>query len=163
MKVGVIVGRFQVPELHDGHKHLIEQVSKDNDIVLILIGCSLKSDAKNALTYEIRSLMISKQYSHPKYLTWPLVDANTDREWSDKLDYVIKLALMCKAENEAVFKINLYGSRDSFIKSYSGIHEYINVQELGEFNGTSIRDSIKPIDNKDFRMGMIYAHQMMNK
>jgi nicotinamide mononucleotide adenylyltransferase len=35
-KLGVIIGRFQVPELHDGHKKLIDLVKKKSDKVFIL-------------------------------------------------------------------------------------------------------------------------------
>lgn len=39
-RVGVIIGRFQVPQLHDGYIKMAYEVSKQNDVVCFCIGVS---------------------------------------------------------------------------------------------------------------------------
>jgi bifunctional NMN adenylyltransferase/nudix hydrolase len=57
--VGVIVGRFQVPELHDAHKDLIETVCDKHDKVIIFLGLSpLMVTRENPLDFESRKQMI---------------------------------------------------------------------------------------------------------
>ncbi len=54
IKVGVIVGRFQLPKLHEGYKKLINEVLRISDKTLILIGQSpVKFSENYPLTFDI--------------------------------------------------------------------------------------------------------------
>lgn len=51
--LSVIIGRFQTPHLHEGHKRLLEEAKRLSSDVLILIGVSAAVGTdKNPLDYE---------------------------------------------------------------------------------------------------------------
>lgn len=53
--VGTIIGRFQTPELHEGHLHLFDHVKRKHEKVLVLMGCSpAQNSDKNPLDFESR-------------------------------------------------------------------------------------------------------------
>ena len=61
--VGVIVGRFQVPELHPGHIDLIQTVCDAHDKVVIFLGLSpLMVTRENPLDFESRKQMILAKF-----------------------------------------------------------------------------------------------------
>lgn len=54
MSVGVIVGRFQTPYLHEGHTKLIDEVIKKHTNTVIFIGCnSLDANKRYPLEYQM--------------------------------------------------------------------------------------------------------------
>ena len=59
--VGVIIGRFQVDELHDGHLQLLKYVSEHHPQVLILLGCRHSPATKTyPLDFRLRQQMIEQ-------------------------------------------------------------------------------------------------------
>ncbi len=61
--VGVIVGRFQVPDLHQAHRDLIEKVISQHQKTIIFLGLSpCKSTRNNPLDFEARKNMILDSY-----------------------------------------------------------------------------------------------------
>ena len=61
--VGVIIGRFQVHELHEAHQELINSVIARHDKVLIFIGLSpLRNTTNNPLDFSTRKRMIQELY-----------------------------------------------------------------------------------------------------
>lgn len=166
--VGVIVGRFQVDELHLGHCHLIEQVGYLHKKIIVVLGVSPCTPSQNdPLSYRIREQMILAHFEHIKWsigekiLTIiPLEDCRCDQAWSRKLDK----AIVPYIENETVY---LYGSRDSFITCYSGQHKTIEIEEFnpdwwgGRKSGTEIREEWKSkiLSGAAFKRGIIHATQ----
>lgn len=151
MQIGVIIGRFQVPELTEGHIELIKHVKKAHDQVLVFIGNSVGNpSAKNPLDYATREKMIRHEF--PDILTLCLTDQPTDEAWSHILDQTVK----------AVFphaKVVLYGGRDSFIPYYKGSFATVEIQLTASISGTQVREiaASKIQVSTDFRAGMIYA------
>lgn len=152
--VGVVVGRFQVPELHEGHLELFREVSFRHQRVIVFVGLSSNKNPtrKHPLDFETRRLML--QASFPSFTVLPLEDKRTDSEWSQELDRSIR-AVTDWGE------VILYGSRKSFIPHYKGAFP---VQELtlanrGVANGTVIRAALTNTIKQsfDFRAGIIYA------
>lgn len=47
MKLGVVIGRFQVPELTPGHKNVLKEAIRNSDQVLVLVGTSRVITKKN--------------------------------------------------------------------------------------------------------------------
>jgi len=109
---GVIIGRFQIHELHPGHKALIEAVLERHGKVLILLGITpLLSTVNNPLDFQARYQMIKETY--PDVMVMPVEDRSNDKVWSDAVDNVIKTLALGRS---AV----IYGGRDSFIAHYDG-------------------------------------------
>ena len=152
MSVGVIVGRFQVHEIHEGHLQLLEYVQKKHDNTLILLGVRHVPSNKNyPLDFESRRMMM-QEYC-PNALVLPVIDRPSDEAWSKQVDDLVKASFPTQ-------DVTLYGGRDSFIKHYCGVYQ---TKELNfttdELNATAIRKQIglKVRGNADFRAGMIYA------
>lgn len=150
--VGVIVGRFQVENLHTGHHHLIDYVNKRHTKLIIFLGLSpLKTTRNNPLDFPTRKKMIEKDY--PDAIVLYIKDLPCDELWSKNLDGQLKDVIGPETE------VTLYGSRESFIDYYHGkfqTHELI--QEVFE-SGTEIRKhiSVTAKSTKDFREGVIWA------
>lgn len=161
-RVGVIVGRFQTPELHSGHIELIDYVFSRHEKVVIYLGNSPIIDSSNFLDYQQRKSMILEKYPIDKYPGLDIFyihDTQDDKVWANKLDNLISDHL------RPIDKPLLYGSRDSFIKSYrAGLgkydtEEYVPTQLI---SATSIREKLSRsfISNKFVRIGMFLANLM---
>lgn len=149
--VGVIVGRFQVDDLHDGRLSLIQSVRKKHRKVVIFLGVTpVLSSKRNPLDYESRKNMIEAKFDDVTVI--PLPDMSSDELWSKTLDNRI-------AEVYPNSMILLYGSRDSFIKHYSGKHSTYALPSVVTVAGSQIREEIhnNNYTSKDFRAGNIYA------
>jgi bifunctional NMN adenylyltransferase/nudix hydrolase len=151
-KIGVIIARFQSPYLHEGHITLIDSVKKDHNKTVIVLGVSpVLGSRKNPLDFHTREKMIKRAY--PEVVVLPLSDHPLDSKWSQNLD-----SLLTNSFPGSSFK--LFGSRDSFIKYYSGHFEVVELPELSSHNATLIREQIndKVLDSEEFRTGVIYAY-----
>lgn len=150
--LGIIVGRFQVPELHEGHKDFINFIKNRHEKVVIFLGLSpLKCTINNPLDFEARKQMLLE---FDKNLTVLYIkDTMDDRVWSEKLDEMISDLL---GPNQNAI---LYGSRDSFIKHYFGKFKTYEYEQKIFISGTDIRNKIsaKVKASKDFRHGVIWA------
>lgn len=158
--VGVIVARFQVPELHEAHKELIDSVLASHPKVLIVLGLSpLRGTTNNPLDFGPRKQMIMEAYPptmFPNLSVHYIKDAADDKLWSKKLDSLIFDNL---APNDTAV---LYGGRDSFLKSYSGSFETRELVATRFISGTEIRAKVASAPQSDpiFRAGAIWAtHQ----
>ncbi len=149
--IGVIVGRFQVPTLHPGHRYLIQTAMDEcNDVCLLIGDREAERTDKDPMNYETRTQMIKGIY--PFITTERLLDHPCDEAWSENLDSILD-----KLYPDST-KI-LYGSRNSFVPSYHGRHEAKVIPEYKEYSGTKFRDNAakSPIESEDFRRGVIYA------
>jgi len=150
--VGVIVARFQVDSLTAGHNDLIEQVVQSHYKTIILLGLSpVKCTVRNPLDFESRKQMILSKF--PDVIVLYIKDTYSDVIWSNILDKMIKDVT---GLNQEIF---LYGSRDSFIKYYSGKYECVEVEQTVYVSGTDVRKLVsKQIkSSSDFRKGVIWT------
>ena len=148
-KTGVIVGRFQLPSIHIGHRKIIEEVIDLSEKVVIVMGDSpaMFTD-KHPLSFEMRSSMLQFSVYAPLYIL-KLNDCRDNETWSKNLDDLLK-------DYEDV---TLYCSRDGFKDSYSGKYNVVELSEVPEINATNIRKNIKVQDSHEFRSGVIYTTQ----
>lgn len=152
---GVIVGRFQVNDLHDGHLELFRQVKARHDGVIIFVGVHPAGLSKmHPLDFEVRRRMIEAKF--PDFIVRELRDTRDDATWSRNLDAAIAGAVV----GEATF--TLYGGRDSFVPHYKGKYTPVELAlpvETTKVSGTMIRErfAVESIESPDFRAGMIYA------
>lgn len=150
--VGVIVGRFQVHELHDGHRCLIDQVRESHDRVIVFLGLSrLRNTLRNPLDFRARQKMIHEAY--PDIDVHYIEDVRDDGEWSRNLDTQIQ---KWTSPNQ---KVLLYGSRDSFLAGYSGRFRATELEADHYISATEVRRRVanNHPPAKDFRAGMIAA------
>lgn len=152
--VGVIIGRFQVSNLHQGHIDLIQSVIERHEKVIIVLGIApVKATKNNPLDFETRKNMIEKDFPNVKVLYQK--DNPSDKVWSEKLDELI-------VDNIPPFsKAILYGSRSSFAKFYSGRFEVKELIQEHTISGTEDRTkhSYYVDDSENFRKGVIWATQ----
>lgn len=150
--VGVIVGRFQIDELHEGHEHLLHTVMGMFNKVIVFIGVAPVPNEKNPLDFDSRRHLFGK-WAH-RLIILPIEDRESDVVWSADLDRAI----------ESVIKpgqtVKLFGGRDSFIERYHGRFEVQKIQD--HYHGPSstdvrslLRNRIKPC--KNFRSGVIWG------
>lgn len=151
--VGVIVGRFQVHELHEAHRLLIKHVTEQHDKVIIILGLSpLLLTLSNPLDFESRKQMILSTF--PNVTVLYAKDVPDDKAWSRRLDS--QVADLLTPSQTAV----LYGGRDGFISHYSGHFPTRELVSEVVHSGTSVRRSITQGGaraNPEFRAGVVWA------
>lgn len=152
--VGVIVGRFQVPFLHDGHREVLKFVAERHHKVIVVLGVTGHGQAtkSNPLDYDARVQMISEEF--PEFTFQYIEDSPSDEFWSSWLDRII--TTQTSASQTAV----LYGSRDSFIPHYTGRFPTLELDTDKILSGTELRESVKKRksgNTKDFREGRVSA------
>ncbi|SRR5258708_1660498 len=149
---GVIVGRFQVNDLHPGHLELFRQVSALHERVIVFIGVPRTIATKrNPMDFEIRKKMI--QHDYPGFIVLPLRDERYDSTWSTRLDDEISAVTPFDSH------VTLYGGQDSFVPHYFGKHKIHSLDIPSPIRGTEIREQISNhvMESKEFRAGVIYA------
>ncbi len=152
--IGVVMGRFQVAELHTGHRHLIDYALRENDQVAVILGNGeALLSPRNPLPPLVRTRIISEHY--PDVTVLEHRDHPNDTEWSKNFDALVRGAF-------ADANIRLYASRDSFAPHYSGEFPIITVPEFAKENGTEERASIFATCDwsRPFREGMIAAQHL---
>ena len=149
--VGVIIGRFQTPYLHEGHLGLIKHVVDNHKKAILFLGISRITDSSyNPLDYISRRLMIQSYF--PNLTILPVEDNRSDHTWSNSIDNLIRIS---SGEAKAV----IYGSRDSFIGRYHGKNMVIELDPISLHSSTEIREvaSRTIIDSSDWRSGVVYG------
>jgi bifunctional NMN adenylyltransferase/nudix hydrolase len=153
--VGVVIGRFQVPELHDAHTSLIQHVCEQHDKVVILLGLSpLMVTTENPLDFESRKQMILDEF--PNVTVLYVRDQWSDELWSRRVDEVIE-DVTTPAQT-----VVLYGGRDSFIGHYKGRYPSRELEQdtYVRFSGTEFRKQVASGSvrhSPDFRAGVVWA------
>lgn len=151
--VGVIVGRFQVPELHEAHVDLIESVQAEHNKVIVVLGLSpLMVTRQNPLDFESRKQMILACF--PDVTVVYAKDVPSDEAWSRRLDELIE-GLVTPSQS-----VCLYGSRGSFIDRYSGRFPTQELLQESYISGTEVRKEVAKSSTRasvDFRRGVVWA------
>lgn len=156
--VGVVVGRFQVPQLTDGHKEILDYcLSKGHEKNILFLGVpptDVRCTKKNPIPFAARRQMIEEEYPG-KFIICYIKDVTTDEQWSRNLDAAI--LDMTEGEHDVI----LYGSRDSFINHYRGKFKTEEYHQRVLVSGTMIRESAAKTGDTSygFRLGCVYATQ----
>ena len=148
---GVIVGRFQVHELHDGHMELFRAVRGLHQRIIVFVGVNPGgASVHNPLDFDTRRRMIQAKF--PEFSVAPLLDCSSDEAWSKNLDEEI-------GKFAQYGDVILYGGRDSFAPHYHGKFAPVELNLSIEASGTDIRNSLTNAvrESADFRAGVIYA------
>ena len=165
LKIGVIVGRWQVDELHEGHLHLINEAKKQVDILLVGVCNSyLPTTANNPLTVSQRLRMFDNIVAvNAKFV---LQDHPSDRVWSMNLDERVQDTLLflgvygIKTEN-----ITIFHGRDTTATHYHGLMQLQEVDAVPDISATKVRADIgkwqfgEDYGTTAYRRGVIWANQ----
>jgi bifunctional NMN adenylyltransferase/nudix hydrolase len=149
--VGVIIARFQTPNLTEAHHELLCTVLSKHQKVCVLLGISpVMLTEKNPLDFNTRRLMIAKDY--PTVLILPLHDKRTDVEWSKNIDALLRSVYPIET-------IALYGGRDSFIPHYRGKFKTVELEAQSDESATKLRQAAfhTVVNSDDFRRGICYS------
>jgi bifunctional NMN adenylyltransferase/nudix hydrolase len=156
--VGVIVGRFQVPELHEAHQDLIQAVCEAHDKVVVFLGLSSVGapTKENPLDFQARKQMLLEKF--PQLNILYIKDLPSDELWSRNLDGKVQDVV---TPNQ---KPVLYGGRDSFIARYSGKYPTLELEPevYVNFSGTETRRTVARMSthaSPEFRKGVIWTTQ----
>ena len=150
--VAIIVGRFQVNELHEAHIDLITSVLNKHDRVLLFLGNStIRNTLNNPLDYRARRTMIADKF--PTVEIHYINDNPSDTTWTKNLDKLIGEQLL------PMQTVTLYGSRDSFLKCYTGKFNTCELEATTFISGTEVRRRVcnNYPPTADYRAGMIAA------
>jgi len=154
-QVGVVIGRWQVETLHEGHRFLINEAFRHHKKVIIFIGCApIQGTKHNPLDYPTRERLLRSEY--PDATILPLYDHLSNEEWSKQLDSQIR------GIYPNVTNAKLYGGRSSFQEHYCGTFEPVNINSDIEYkSGTKQREDIGKVvrGSADFRAGIVYSTQ----
>jgi len=149
--IGVIIGRFQVDEMHEGHLKLLKFVQQQHERVVILLGCKHSpADRNNPLSFSAREVMLRPYVGDATVL--PVFDQPDDVTWSAHVDSMIGGAF-------PNVSATLYGGRDSFIPHYHGRYATREL-DFGEANAGSARRKLlgeRVSNTPEFRAGVIHA------
>ncbi len=150
--VGVIPARFQVPELHEGHLSLINRVfARHKNVLIVLASTGGEPTSKNPLSFAVREAMVRESYPNARVIE--IIDHPVSPAyWSVELDALIK---------EAFPNANptLYGSRDSFLKVYSGSFPTEELENRCTTSGTEIRNGILLPQTREGREALIWRER----
>jgi len=162
--VGIIVGRFQVDELTEAHKKLLDHAADRHEYIIVFLGVAPVPNKRNPLNYWLRSRMVwqylySRSNKDTTTSLQALPDNQSDTAWVRDLDTRITTTAAGFGD-----KIVLYGGSDSFIKTYKnngGRYKTETITKTPNGHATDLREEISkhPIDSVDFRRGVIHATQ----
>jgi 8-oxo-dGTP pyrophosphatase MutT (NUDIX family) len=153
MKIGVVVARFQGPNLHKGHISLLQRVQEKSDHLVVVLGISPVVCPRDPLPYGVRQKMVFSLF--PTATVWGVPNYRHDRDWAAAIDEFLYQTFP-RAD------ITLYGCRDSCLEQYKE-WGYNKVEQLPETDGTKFcqatqdRAGVKLIHSEDFRRGLIHG------
>jgi bifunctional NMN adenylyltransferase/nudix hydrolase len=151
--IGAVVGRFQIHDLHDAHRYIIDQVVDNHKKSIIFLGVpKVVGTRKNPLDFDSRKRMIQTHY--PDSVIIALPDVGDDTIWAEELDRRVR-------EIYPIGDVLLYGGRDSFIPYYKKGNGQFDCKELDQYtfvSGTEVRKEVSETvkNSVDFRAGLIY-------
>lgn len=149
--IGVVIGRFQLHELHEAHTELIKHVLALHDKVIIFLGTSSATGTqRHPLDFITRKYMLEEVFQNLVIL--PLPDNKSDEVWSNQIHTKVREVFPSGS-------VTLYGSRDSFIPHYKGTWKCTELEPTSYVNATDIRKKLskKVLQSPDFRAGIIYS------
>jgi len=143
--LGVLIGRFQVPEMHEGHRYIIHRMLEQCDEVLVLFGSANRArSVKNPYTYQERKKSAMQYF--PEIHTAPLNDyLYNDSQWmADVAATIEAVRSQISYDFEDSVKVLLYGHHkdgNDYLNWFPQ-YEYVNINSDIDISGTEVRNSI---------------------
>lgn len=141
-KIGVLIGRFQVPEPHEGHMFLMKRILEVSDELIVLVGSANKARSiKNPFTFDERRGAIYKalgaEYADRVNVV-PLNDyLYSDDQWMADVAATIKQVITVEAD------VTLYGhfkEGNDYLRWFPQF-KYQNIDSTIETSGTELRNA----------------------
>lgn len=157
-RLGVLIGRFQIHQLTEGHKYLFAQVAGQCQRVLALLGVPpISSRRRDPLEYALRARMLQDYWDDaypagPELIVVPCLDCPLDTDWVRQIDNTITAL----APNTPTM---VYCGPDGCGPMYKNAGGFWPVEILEAIPGhaTEHRAALTPRHTEDFRAGVIYA------
>lgn len=147
----VVVGRFQTPELHEGHISLLQKAynESDKDLIVILAVTKDTPSLKNPYSPSVREkTILEASYARFNVRAFATIkDYDSDHVWSHHLDIIIESLTNCR-------NVKIYHSRDSIKGHYFGKYPLVAVKSNSKLSSTEIRDKV--INSSVFLNNKIY-------
>lgn len=138
MKVGVLIGRFQLPEPHEGHRFLINSILDNCDRLIILIGSSNRArSVRNPWTFRERAEAMQRIF--PDVEVQPLNDyLYNDSQWMADVSATIENSV------DNTDEVILFGhAKDgNDYLDWFPQYKFQNVPSDIEISGTEIRNTL---------------------
>jgi bifunctional NMN adenylyltransferase/nudix hydrolase len=142
MKIGFIIGRFQVPRLHAGHQHLIKSAYRQCDKLIILLGSANKaSSVKNPYTFrervaKITSVLPSMGLDAGKVSFLPLNDYKySDSQWMADVSATMH---MCLRLGDTPILFGHFKDGNNYLNWFPQF-QFINIKSDIDIDGTRFR------------------------
>lgn len=146
--VGIIVGRFQVPEISkDVYEFVNQCISKHRTCLIILCEAPIPGSRNNPLSIDARKAMMWSAFPGTRILS--LKDHPIDEKWSEKLDEMIR-------EHVANTPLIIYGTKDRFIKRYKGRYHTSEIPDSIDKKWDAKKELV---NSTDFRKGVVHAFE----
>jgi len=161
--VGVIVGRYQLAELHEAHIELIKSIVDNHDKTIIFLGLSpAKGTINNPLDFQPRKQMLLEYFpakEYPDLTIGYIKDQVDDVKWSDDLDNNIEKQISWKGTQGKIVSVTIWGGEETVIDKYKGHYTANKLQPSRYISTALLRKNIaeSPKVNSDFRSGAIWA------
>lgn len=172
MKIGFVIGRFQVPGgPHSGHMSLFRSVLEENDALVVIIGSANRSvSVKNPYSYQYRLERLLSALQRTEFvgknktvLVFPVNDyLYNDSQWITDVHAITTKAVESLTNAVDAFSqhtLRLYGhfkEGNDYLKWFPSM-EFVNVTANDiEISGTAIRKEFKRVlpksvqDDMDF-------------
>ncbi len=143
MNIGLVHGRFQ--PFHNGHKFLVDEMLKECDLGVILIGSATKNDEKNPFDLERRKEMIRSIYGDNQKLR---IGANIDLDapYAEDAQWDVVLS-SCVLSLTGYLPTHVYGGNEYGVTWRCIVPEIRKFDRYREISATEIR---KLIQEKNF-------------
>lgn len=157
--LGVIIGRFQTPELTDAHQHLIAQVAARSVRVAVMLGVSRAVSKKDPLEFILRKWMVEDfwagRYPDRAGDLFIIPDHNcpTDEQWARRIDEHVDALLVPRGT------ITIFCGPDGAGHAYqsAGGRHTVEVLDSHGTHATVVRANIMPERTTSFRRGVVYG------
>lgn len=154
MKVAIIVGRFQVDDLSEGHQKMLRMAYEECERVIVFIGSRVVRSAADPLPYYMVANSV-KGVQCASVEVYEQLDNPDNEVWIQSL--MNQVGNLTEKDDELWF-YGGHGEKDSFLDVMPlGINRR-HVPYDGELSGTELRSRIGYHNTWVFRAGYIKAH-----
>ena len=157
--LGIVIARFQTPELTEAHQRLIAQVATRSLRVVVMLGVTRKLSKKDPLEYILRRWMVedfwAEHYPGRSGDLFIIPDHNcpTDEEWARRIDEHVDALLVARGT------VTVFCGPDGAGRAYqsAGGRHTVEIVDSHGTHATVVRASVVPERTASFRRGVIYS------